>query len=97
MQVRWTREALDKLLLIDDFIAKENPKRSKNFVNLLLEKDDSLAESPYRGRKVPEFNNSQIREIIVKNFRLVYKISADIIYIITVFEGHKILKLNNLD
>lgn len=53
---------------------------------------DSLAKLSHRGRVVPEFNQETIRELIIENYRLVYRIHAATIEILTVFEGHRLLK-----
>jgi mRNA-degrading endonuclease RelE of RelBE toxin-antitoxin system len=43
------------------------------------------------GRVVPEFENNNIREVLLGNYRIVYLIQNEIILIITIFEGHKLL------
>lgn len=46
---------------------------------------------------MPEISNPDIREIITKNYRIVYKIRPNSIAILTVFEGHKLLHAEELD
>ncbi len=52
-------------------------------------------DNPFLGRQVPEINNKTIRELLFRNYRIVYKIKSDSIEILTVFEGHKLLDENN--
>jgi len=80
------------LLEIKDFIAQDSPKRAHQFIGLLIEKGESLSENPRRGRTVPETSNPYIRELIVEKYRIVYRIYRDQIEILTVFEGHRLLK-----
>jgi len=47
---------------------------------------------PRSGRVVPELARDDVREVIVGNYRIVYRIEAEAIVILTVFEGHKLLK-----
>ena len=37
-----------------------------------------------------------IREIIVKNYRIVYKIAKERVEIVTSFEGHRLLRIDEL-
>ncbi len=95
--VVWTQEALNRLAEIQDFIAKDNKTRAEEFVNLLIKKGDSIFENSARGRIVPEISNPKIRELLVKSYRIVYGIQENTIEILTVFEGHKLLNLDNLN
>lgn len=97
MTTTWTREALQQLAAIEAFIARNNPQRAIAFVNYLIEQGELVALNPGIGRIVPELSNPDIREIIVKNYRLVYRKSRDKIEILTVYEGHKLLKMGKPD
>jgi len=50
-----------------------------------------LIDFPNKGRIVPELSINQIREILYKNYRIVYLTKKTSIIILTVFEGHKLL------
>ena len=40
MKILWTRESLNKLLEIEDFIAGDNPKKASEFINFLIDKTE---------------------------------------------------------
>ncbi len=67
--------ARNDLKIIVRFIAQENPKAALNLGKLLIEKALSLQSLPLRGRIVPELNESFIRELIFKSYRIIYQIS----------------------
>ncbi len=96
MKVFWTNEALRKLDEIESFIAQNNPERASAFINLLLEKGDLIGSFPDAGRVVPELARSEIREILVGNYRVVYRLTPVHIEILTVFEGHRSLCFEEL-
>ncbi len=96
MRVVWTQEALDKLSDIEDFISQDSPQSAAKFVNYLIQRGEGVSKNPRIGRIVPEISNPNIREIIAKKYRIVYKIEEHIIEILTVFEGHKLLSLEEL-
>ena len=97
MEVIWTKEALERLADIEEFIAKDSQKRAEKFINYLIERGESISRNPQIGRTVPEISNSEIREIIVKKYRIVYENMKNRIEILTVFEGHRQLKIDEID
>ncbi len=96
MRVVWTREAMDRLSDIEDFFWQDSPQRAAKFVNYLIQRGEGVSKNPRIGRIVPEISNPNIREVIAKKYRIVYKIQEDKIEILTVFEGHKLLSLEEL-
>lgn len=97
MKVVWTTEALGNLAEIENFIAQDNPLRAEEFVNYLIGRGESLTQNPKLGRVVPEISNPKVREIIAKRYRIVYRLIAKRIEILTVFEGHKLLNVDEID
>ena len=97
MTVIWTREALEKLNEIEEFIGTDNPERAETFINYLIKCGESISQNPKIGRTVPDILNPEIREIIVKKYRMVYRINKDKIEILTVFEGHRLLRIDELE
>lgn len=97
MTVIWTREALEKLNEIEEFIGADSPERAETFIDYLIEHAESISQNPEIGRKVPEILNPQIREVIVKKYRIVYRIKEGKVIILTVFEGHRLLRTDELN
>ena len=96
MTVIWTKEALEKLHGIEEFIGTANPERAEIFIDHLIERGESISQNPQIGRIVPEISIPEIREIIVKKYRIVYKIKKEKIEILTVFESHRLLRIDEL-
>ncbi|MCL6493361.1 MAG: type II toxin-antitoxin system RelE/ParE family toxin [Ignavibacterium sp.] len=96
MKLIWTKEALLRLLEIEDYIAKDNPTTAIEFVDKLISTAEKIVYHPEKGRIVPELSIDKIREIIFKNYRIVYMIKKDSINILTVFESHRLLKKDEL-
>ena len=97
MNVRWTNEALENLWEIETFIGRDSPKKAESFVNYLIKKGESISLNPHIGRMVPEISNPEIRELIVKKYRIVYRVQEEETVILTVFEGHKHLSFDELE
>ncbi len=92
MKLLWTEKAISDLNEIEKFIARDNLDIAIKFVDKLIDKADTLAENHKKGRVVPELSIEQIREIIYKNYRIVYLLKKNSIDILTVFESHKLLR-----
>ncbi len=57
---------------------------------------ESLRTMPHRGRRVPELPNPAIRELILRNYRLVYRVQGSAVEILTVFEAHRLFPAEDL-
>ena len=97
MKIKWTNETLERLIEIEEFISKDSPERAAIFVDQLIEHaEESLPGNPRMGRTVPEIANPDIRELIFRKYRIVYRITKNRIEILTVFEGHRLLRLDEI-
>ena len=97
MQIIWTQEALEQLIDIEDYIARGNPERAVKFDDQLIEHAESLPDSPCSGRIVPEIANPDIKELIFHKYRIVYKLNETRMEILTVFEGHRLLRSDEIE
>jgi len=95
MKILWTREALRQLTEIEDFIAKDSTERAAQFVDEIAAHAVSLLSgNPRIGRTVPEGSNPDIREVVFKKYRIVYRVNKNNVEILTVFEGHRLLRVD---
>jgi plasmid stabilization system protein ParE len=95
MNVTWSNEAGNNLVEIEEFIARDSLERAVRFVDALIDHAEAiLADNTKSGRTVPETGNPDIRELIYRGYRIVYRLNGDQIDILTVFEGHRLLRLN---
>lgn len=63
-KVKWTNVALSDLRAIYDYVAQDSPKYADRLMDKIIERVDVLEQHPKIGRKVPEFENELIRELI---------------------------------
>jgi plasmid stabilization system protein ParE len=97
LKVIWTATAIARLEEIEDYIAADDPAAAVRFVEALLDAGDGPASSPLRGRNVPELPASGLREVVYERYRLVYRVRGRRIEILTVFEGHRLLREDELE
>jgi toxin ParE1/3/4 len=91
MIIRWTRRAQQDLLDIGRYIARDKPGAARKWTEQLRQKARQAAQSPCAGRIVPEYGRPDLREVLLRSYRIVYLITKDGIVVLTVFEGHRLL------
>lgn len=73
-KIVWTLRSRQDLRNIASFIAKDNPPAALKFGDLIFARVDTLEKFPEIGRIVPERGQAHIREIVVKPFRIIYRL-----------------------
>ena len=98
MRLLWTDQALADLKHIRRFITQKSTQATEDkFIKKLIQKTTLLESSPNIGRMVPEYTLPSLREQIEGNYRVVYQVKSDHIYILTVFESHKLIDQEGID
>lgn len=85
--VTWTSVAADDLFAAAEFIAKDSPFYAMALVREARAAALSLKTFADRGRIVPESNTPDIHELFIKQYRLIYRISADQVFILAFIHG----------
>lgn len=91
MKVVWTARALSRLQTIHDYIADDQPTSAQRWIARLVARGDSLSDNPQRGRPVPEYTEELVREVWEGDYRIIYRISAGRVEILTMRHGSQIL------
>ena len=91
MKVHWTDRAKWRLKLIEDYIAKENPEAAKALTKRLLQRSHKTSDFPYSGRQTPEYQREDIRELLERPYRIIYRIKETQIDVIAVMHYRQLL------
>lgn len=97
MKLRWTQRARRELIDIGRYIARDKPIAAKRWVARLRQCARQAAEMPMVGRKVPEIGREDVREALLRGYRIVYLVCDEEIHVLTMFEGHKRLSPEIID
>mgnify|MGYP001769097380 CR=1 FL=1 len=87
MKVYWTDTAQRHLDAIHAYIAQNSPQYARRMVDRLTSRSQQISIHPLSGRIVPEYEISQIREIIEGPYRIIYYIKPDQIDVLAVIHG----------
>jgi toxin ParE1/3/4 len=95
LEVLWMESAIRDLEQIVDFIAEEAPLAAQRLFDEVVEKSRTLDSVPTRGRIVPELARFEIttyREIILRPYRLMYRIDGKRVSVVGFFDGRRNLE-----
>ncbi|OQY01054.1 MAG: plasmid stabilization protein [Desulfobacteraceae bacterium 4572_130] len=87
MEVHWTKTAIGHLDGIYCYIANDSVNYGKRVVDRLTKRSIQIANFPLSGRKVPEIEMDQIKEVIEGPYRIIYYIKSNQIDILAVIHG----------
>ena len=73
----WSPASRDDLRDIVTFISRDSRQRAGAFGYRLISETDKLQIFPEIGRVVPEYRDPTIREIIVRYYRIVYRVDHE--------------------
>ena len=91
-KVVWSYEATDDLDVLAEYIANDSAFYAAAFTQQILDISRSLNEFSDRGRIVPELGNPNIRELLIREYRLIYGIEKSRIVILALVHGARDLK-----
>jgi toxin ParE1/3/4 len=85
--VAWSRSAQAALDEVIAYINADSPANAQRVLQAALDAARSLEALARRGRVVPELADSQIRELLVLDYRLMYRVSAEHVMIVAFLRG----------
>lgn len=92
MRVHWTNTAQGHLRAIHDYIRQDSPEYARRMVDRLTRRSVQIAQFPRSGRKVPEYESDEIREVIEAAYRIIYRIKPNQIDVLAVIHGARDLE-----
>ena len=91
MKIQWSPLAVERISEISDYIAQDSPMAAERWVHSIFDRVGQIKDFSKSGRSVPEIKRKDIRELIIANYRIIYRIEPTIISILTVRHCRQIL------
>ena len=85
--VRWTAQAQNDLEAACRYIARYSDTYAESLRLRILSRVADLTSSPRMGRKVPEIDCDDLRELVVHPFRVMYRIVGENVEILRVWHS----------
>ena len=91
MRVHWTNTAIEHLLAIYEYLSPHSPVYAQQIIDKLIRRSEQSAVFPLSGRMVPEYETQDIREVIEKPYRLIYRVKSEQVDVLAVVHTAQIL------
>jgi len=91
-RVVWSRRAVEDLESIAEYIAHDSPAYAASVVRTVINQTKTLSRFPRSGRKVPEFDDENIRELVAYSYRVIYRIQEEDVLVAAVIHGKRLLQ-----
>jgi toxin ParE1/3/4 len=95
LKVVWTAVAPGDLERIAAYLANESPMRAATLIDRIMERAESLASLPHRGRTPPELRSigdRSWRELQEPPWRIIYRRLDEVVQIHAVLDGRRNLE-----
>ena len=74
VKINWTRQAIEDVHSIREYYLDRSEKYTEELTDNFFSKASSLEKYPYLGRMVPEIEDEFLRELIYRNYRIIYRL-----------------------
>ena len=86
-EIIWSLWASDDLVSIAEHISRDSESYAATVVRELIAAARSLRVFAERGRRVPEYDDPSVRELIVRKYRLVYRVQPLRVDVLRIIHG----------
>ena len=97
MKIQWSPLAIERMSEISDYIAQNSPVAAEKWIHSIFDRVEQIKDFSQSGRFVPEINRKDIRELIIVNYRIIYRIETHTVSILTVRHLRQILPEKDID
>jgi addiction module RelE/StbE family toxin len=89
----WSEDSISDLEGIYDYIARDSPLYARHQAERISDSIERLLQFPDSGRHLPEFQYLPHREVIVDNYRVIYRYDpeSDEIVVVSIVHGRRLL------
>ena len=87
--IRWSLQAAGEFEEICKYIEKDSLHYAEIFAKKVILALEKISQFPKIGRVIPEFSNPNYREIFYKSYRIFYRLTNNMVEIVSVFHGSK--------
>ena len=93
----WSPRSVRDLTEICDYIARDSEDYARLFAQRVVAVVESIPKNPRQGAKVPEYDRDELRERILQNYRIVYRLRRNAVEVVSIVHGARLLPTDLLD
>jgi toxin ParE1/3/4 len=91
-RVVWSARALADVEAIATYIASDSPSYANAVTRKIVALTRTLRDFPRSGRKVPELDDENIRELIAYSYRIIYRVDGGAVIVAAIVHGKRSLE-----
>jgi plasmid stabilization system protein ParE len=91
VKVVFTAHAVSRLRQILAYIAADSAENAVAVVDRIIARAEALETLAFRGRRVPEYEEGNIREVSEPPYRIIYRVQANVVQVLTVMHERQLL------
>lgn len=91
MKVVWTDRAKQRLRELQDYLANDTPSLAPLIIKRLILRSRQLETLTHVGRSVPEYQHDDVRELLDRPYRIIYRVLPDRVEVLTVRHYRQLL------
>jgi plasmid stabilization system protein ParE len=97
-QVFWTPQAREDLQTLYDYISRDSLHYAGVVVDRVVEAMARIADFPESDRIVPELSRRDVREVLWRSYRIVYRLTTNHAqaHVLTVFRAERLFPYSRL-
>jgi toxin ParE1/3/4 len=96
MRVVWSPLAVQRVHEHAEYIARDRPVEAERWVAGVFAAVERLREFPFSGREVEEVRREEIREVVFGGCRIIHRVEAERVIILTVRHQRQLLDESEL-
>ena len=89
--VIWAPKALDDLEDLIEFISRDAPMTARRFAQKIIARVEMLKHQPLIGGYVLEDDTRTYREVLQGNYRVIYRVAGELVIVVAVHHGARLL------
>ena len=79
------------LVAIYEYIERDSPQYARRTLDRITRRSQQLGTFPKSGNIVPEYDLPEIREVLERPYRIIYRVKSDQIDVLAVVHGAQLL------
>ncbi|MBN2786104.1 MAG: type II toxin-antitoxin system RelE/ParE family toxin [Pontiellaceae bacterium] len=91
MKILWSPLAVERIGEISEYIAQDSPMAAERWVLSIFDRVEQVKDFSESGQSVPEINRKDIRQLVIANYRIIYRVESKVVSILTVRHFRQIL------
>jgi plasmid stabilization system protein ParE len=88
----WSPQAADDLEAICSFIGRDSEAYAREFASRVVGAVEVLGDCPGAGRRVPEFQDPSLRELLHGHYRIIYETGDDTVHLLAIHHAARLLR-----